>query len=254
VRVAGSMRHPAVMSPIETARALVAERFPDVIAAFLGETVLTARRTATSDLDIVVLVAGEPAPFRETLEYRSWLVELFVHTPASFAHYSAKEIAARRSPLLHMCGRGTLLADIDGTATRIQQDARARLDAGPAPVSQAELEDRRYGLSGLLDDLDGVRDPDELVFIATRLLPAATELVLLTHRSWLGTGKWLVRQLRQTDAALSQRLLSAYRVAVSSNRREPLRQVVQEILDGVGGRLMAGYHRQGEAPPRHGAR
>jgi hypothetical protein len=252
--VAGSMRHAAVMSPLETARALVAERFPDVIAAFLGDTVLTGRRTATSDLDIVVLVADERAPFRETLEYRSWLVELFVHTRASFTHYSAKEVAARRSPLLHMCGRGTLLADVDGTATRIQEDARARLDAGPAPMSATELEDRRYGLSGLLDDLAGVQDPGELVFIATRLLTAATELVLLTRRTWLGTGKWLVRQLRQIDAALAGRLLSAYRVAVSSNRREPLQQVAQEILDEVGGRLMAGYHRQGEAPPGHGAR
>jgi hypothetical protein len=188
------------------------------------------------------------------LEYRSWLVELFVHTRASFTHYSAKEVAARRSPLLHMCGRGTLLADVDGTATRIQEDARARLDAGPAPMSATELEDRRYGLSGLLDDLAGVQDPGELVFIATRLLTAATELVLLTRRTWLGTGKWLVRQLRQIDAALAGRLLSAYRVAVSSNRREPLQQVAQEILDEVGGRLMAGYHRQGEAPPGHGAR
>jgi hypothetical protein len=236
------------MEPIETARALVAERFPDVIAAFLGDSVLTAWRTATSDLDIVVLVAGEPAPFREMLEYRSWLVELFVHTPASLAHYLAEEIAARRSPLLHMCGRGTVLADVDGAATRIQEDARSRLDAGPAPASATELEDRRYGLSSLLDDLVGVQDPDELVFIASRLLTAATELVLLTHRSWLGTGKWLMRQLRQTDAVLAERLLSAHRAAVGGSRREPLQQVVQDILDGAGGRLMAGYRRQGVTP------
>lgn len=49
--------------PVETARSLVAERFPAAACAFLGGTVLTSHRTATSDLDVVVLLPdGEPAP------------------------------------------------------------------------------------------------------------------------------------------------------------------------------------------------
>ena len=57
--------------PLKVAARLVAERFPDAAAAFLGGSVLTTRRTATSDLDIVVLLEGRPAPFRETLRARA---------------------------------------------------------------------------------------------------------------------------------------------------------------------------------------
>src|SRR6202035_4121241 len=90
--------------PIETARSLVVGRFPAATAALLGGTVLSAHRTATSDLDVVVVLPGRPAPFRETMRHNGWTVELFVSTPSSLAFYIAKETSARRSPLLHMCG------------------------------------------------------------------------------------------------------------------------------------------------------
>src|ERR1022692_5262518 len=68
----------ADMDPVADAADLVRDRFPDALAAFLGGGVLSACRTATSDLDIVVLLAGPPAPYRESLQFRGWPVELFV--------------------------------------------------------------------------------------------------------------------------------------------------------------------------------
>ena len=59
------------MEPLPAAQALVASAFPDALAAFLGGNVLSARRTATSDLDILVVVPGPPAPYRETIRYGS---------------------------------------------------------------------------------------------------------------------------------------------------------------------------------------
>lgn len=234
--------------PIGTARSLVTERFPTATAALLGGTVLTSARTATSDLDIVVVLPGKPAPFRETISYDGWTVELFVSTPDSLEHYITQGIAARRSPLLHMCAQGTILLDVDQAATRVQREALARLEAGPAPASAAELDGQRYRLSDLLDDLAGVGDPDELVFIATRLLTTAAETVLLARRSWLGSGKWILRQLRQTDPELTRRLVDAYQATIGTGQREPLMRVVQGILDEVGGRLMEGYHQPGQDP------
>jgi hypothetical protein len=66
------------MDPTAAARALVLERFPGARAAFLGGGVLSPRRTATSDLDIVVIDATL-GPFRESLRWQGWPAELFVH-------------------------------------------------------------------------------------------------------------------------------------------------------------------------------
>src|SRR3954453_16864955 len=97
------------MDPVELARALVADRFPDAAAAFLGGSVLTARRTKTSDIDIVVVIDGPPAPYRETVAVEDVIAELFVHTVASLRHYWEKDVAARRPALVRMCAQSAVL-------------------------------------------------------------------------------------------------------------------------------------------------
>jgi hypothetical protein len=61
----------ARMDPVDDARALVAERFPDAVAAFIGDGVLSSRRTATSDLDIVV-VLGTALHVRSCRSVGAW--------------------------------------------------------------------------------------------------------------------------------------------------------------------------------------
>ncbi|WP_280273190.1 nucleotidyltransferase domain-containing protein [Nocardia wallacei] len=52
----------------ELAEQLVRERFPEARAAWLGGSMADGTATATSDLDITVLLAGPPAPYRESFD------------------------------------------------------------------------------------------------------------------------------------------------------------------------------------------
>lgn len=235
------------MRPIDVATGLVAKRFPEALAAFLGAGVLSDARTPTSDLDIVVVRPDGHDVFRETLRHAGWPVELFVHTPSSFEAFVTREIAERRSPMLYMVARGAVLIDTDGTGTRLRAEADRRWRQGPPPATPAELEDLRYGVSDLLDDLDGATDPDEILFIATRLFTDAALLVLMAAGAWLGGGKWLGRRLREVDAALHARLTGGLRSAAAGDRA-PLRAAGYEVLDRAGGRLMEGYRRQAPEP------
>ncbi|WP_042386955.1 nucleotidyltransferase domain-containing protein, partial [Streptacidiphilus melanogenes] len=119
--------------PEAAAVELVATRFPAARAAFLAGSVLTSRRTPTSDLDILVLVGAEGSRFRESLRHAGWPVELFVQSERDWHGFAASETAARRSPLLHMTAHGCLLVDADGLGARLQDEARQRLAAGPPP-------------------------------------------------------------------------------------------------------------------------
>ncbi|WP_410598845.1 nucleotidyltransferase domain-containing protein [Amycolatopsis sp. lyj-90] len=235
------------MDPVGTARTLAAARFPGARAAILGGSANTALRTAFSDLDIVVFLDGPPAPYRETTEHEGLPVEWFCHTVESYDELVERETASRRSPLLHMCGEGAVLLDRDGLGLRTREEARARLRAGPPPLSPVELEDRRYGLTGHLDDLAGAGDPDELVFIADRLMIAVAELVLAVRRRWRSHGKWLLRRLREADPQTTRDLLLGYRKVVCQGNPALLRQVAIGVLDDLGGRLSEGYRR---AAPR----
>ncbi len=227
------------MDPEADAREFIAERFPGCEAAFLGGAVLSDRRTPTSDLDIVVVLADLPAPYRESLTWRTWPVELFVHRADTIGAWFAKDAARLRPTMARMCADGVLLADADGTGATILNQARAVLAAGPPVPSQAELDRRRYGLSDLLDDLAGTTDDGERAIICACVVRETAELALLIGGRWLGTGKWLLRELRSADPRLAEELLAA--------REDPvaLAQLTDGVLDRAGGRLWAGYRQVG---------
>ncbi|HET7018498.1 MAG TPA: nucleotidyltransferase domain-containing protein [Streptosporangiaceae bacterium] len=226
--------------PVADAQALVAERFPAARAAFLGGGVLSARRTMTSDLDIVVVIDGPPAPFRESLRWRGWPVELFVHRIGTTSAWFAKDVARRRPTLMRMCAGGVILADLDGAGVAIRAQAESVLAAGPPPVSQSELDAHRYGLTDLLDDLAGSTDPGETIVTCWYIVMQTAELALLTAGAWLGGGKWLLRELRQADLDLADELIAAIDDPVS------LAAIADRVLDRAGGRLWAGYRQQGQ--------
>lgn len=205
---------------------------------------MTGRRTAMSDLDIVVLLHGSPAPYRASLRSGEWPVEMFVHTEATWHAYIQREVRKRRSPLLSMCADGILLFDKDGVGTHLAAEARKLTAAGPPTASAEEIDDRRYAITDLLDDLAGSADQGERLFIATELVRLSAELALTAGESWGGGGKWLARRLKPTAPGLDLRLHDGLR-EVLAGRVEPLTAVVDEVLEQVGGRLWVGYQRGG---------
>ncbi|MGX1909301.1 nucleotidyltransferase domain-containing protein [Streptomyces phaeochromogenes] len=232
------------MDPVVVARAVVEERHPVARAAFLGGSVLTERRTALSDLDIVVLLHGLPAPYRESLQYGGWPVELFVHTEESWHEFVDREIRKRRSPLLWMCADGELLFDVDGLGASVAAEARKLALAGPPAATVEEIEDFRYGITDLLDDLAGCTDQGERLFIASELARRTGELALALGGSWGGGGKWLARRLDDTAPGLNARLHHAVREALNGQTKA-LAGVVEDVLAPAGGRLWIGYRRSG---------
>lgn len=144
------------------------------------------------------------------------------------------------------------LLDRDGIGRRIQEEASARLAAGPHPLSANELDDRRYLITDLLDDLVGSTDHEESIFIATRLLTAVGELILAMRRCWQAHGKWLSRRLRDAEPQTYEDLTRGYRKLVCDGDATGLHQVAVSVLDRAGGRLLSGYRRgapTGEPPP-----
>jgi hypothetical protein len=145
-----------------------------------------------------------------------------------------------------MVDEGIVVRDTDGLAERIKEQARALLDRGPEPLSAAEIEDRRYGLTDILDDFAGCEDPAEGIFIAAELAEQSANLILLVNRSWIGRGKWVLRALRRFDPTLAIRLRDGLLVYSRDGDKRPLIRFAQEALDFVGGSLFEGYIRHAQ--------
>lgn len=225
---------------LATASSLVAERFPDPVLAVLAGSVARGAGTTTSDLDVVVVIDGDPAPYRETLRADGWLVELFVHCAQSLQFFYDRERSQGRCTLAHMLAEGAVLAQSPGAAS-VVDDARAVVDDGPTPLDPAELDLRRYLLTAAVDDLVGTDDPDERDVIAGQVMATAADLLLRGRGRWVGGGKWLYRLLKEGDPLLARRLLAAHRAATVSGVVNELVTVVEEVLAEFGGRLDVGF-------------
>lgn len=227
------------MDPVADARALIAERFPGALAAFLGDGILSVRRTATSDMDIVVVLGGPPAPYRESLRWRGWPVETFVHDADSLEYYFASDTARRRPSLARLCTSGVVLAGSQEKIDQIRKRAQSVLAAGPPQLSAAELDYARYGLTDLLDDLAGATDPGEIAIIGWNVWTATADMALLSCGHWGGSGKWLLRELRDAEPALADRMVAAI--------GDPIRlaELAREVLDRAGGPLWDGFRLSG---------
>lgn len=233
---------------VATARRLVADRFPDARAAWLAGSVVTGTATPTSDLDITVLLPGPPAPFRESLEYDGWPVELFVHSRESVARWLAKDLERRRPTLARLISTGVVLLDVDGAGSALAEECAGILAARPGPLPDADRDSMRYGLTDLLDDLADAHDPAVAAAVGFATWEAAAHLLLAADGRWWGTGKWLVHELREYDAAhetsYALRLHAGLAAAVEGDG-VLLAVVAEEILDGAGGRLWVGYRAEG---------
>ncbi|MCB0201041.1 MAG: nucleotidyltransferase domain-containing protein [Anaerolineae bacterium] len=229
---------------IETATALVRRRFPDCRAAFMAGSVVRGDATATSDLDIMVIVPDGYPAYRESLRVDGWPVELFIHTLTVHRRFAQHDAARRMPATSRMVCEGIVVCDRDGLAGQLKEEACALLAAGPAPLTEQELASARYFISDLMDDLIDAR-PDETPFIAWELAQNATNLILDWRRQWRGRGKWLLRALRHCDPALADRLAAALHEATNGDTTL-LTAFADDALALAGGRLWEGY--RAEAP------
>lgn len=221
------------------AQRIVDERFPTTRAAFLAGSVAQGRANAYSDLDIVVVLDGPPAPYRETLRVDGWPVELFVHTEESIAHWFDIERAEGRCVLAHMLATGVGLSGPD--VSPVQELARAHVVAGPPAWTADAIEYRRYLLSDALDDLSGARDDNERDAVAGHVLVSAAELRLALSRNWQDTGKWLYRRLRECDEELAERMYTGHRLLVAGGDPSGFIGAIDDVLAPLGGRLTEGF-------------
>jgi hypothetical protein len=221
--------------PIADGAALVEELFPQARWALVTGSVVGARRTRGSDLDmVIVLPDGDPdAPHRNALRFRDWPVETFVHDERSLDFYLANELAKRKASLHRMVAEGV---PVKGNPEQRQTDCARVMAEGPRPLTDLERDGVRYFLTDLLDDYVHAT-PDEKPVVAAMLWLDAGAAALSLADHWVGRGKWCLRELLDLDEDLARRWLAA---------REDPAEIAREVLASAGGPLFEGYRVAGE--------
>jgi hypothetical protein len=224
------------------ARRFVQERFPQADTAVLAGSTARGERTATSDIDLLVI--GPDTLFDDardslaaTYAFEGEVFEVFAYTPESFERWARRGLTSHRPVLLTMLldGRPVREGSLLGP---LRERWRPVRDAGPETDAH-DLDVRRYIVTDLMDDLRDAVDPLERQVLAALLFEQLGQLLLLHHGQWLGTGKQLPRRMRAWDAARTERLAQP----LLRGDHAAFLAAAEVELGILGGRLQAGFVR-----------
>lgn len=230
------------MDHLTAARGFVERAFPLASTAIVAGSTARGTRTATSDIDLLLLGPSAMLPpgqdsLAATYTSGDEVFEVFAYTPESFDRWATAGVEEFRPVVVHMLVEGTPVrhgAELDDLRAGWQRV----IDDGPSPSTQ-QIDVLRYVVTDLLDDLTDATDPLERRVVAGTLFEKTAALMLLTARQWLGTGKYAARRLRQWDPARAERLAAPF----LADDVPAFASAVRRELDAAGGRLQAGFVR-----------
>lgn len=224
----------------ELVKGYLAEAYPDLRAAMLTGSVVRGTATATSDLDVVVLLPAGVGSRRDTVGWEGRTVDVFGYDPVALERWLSHDTEQRRPALCSMVLDGVLIAGSVAAAEEAKAAALRVFEAGPRPYDEAALQRMRYVMTDVLLDVRTATDRAEALLLAATLVTDAVTLLFATVGRWTGNGKWLLRELRAYDPGLARTLAEAHDGLARTGDAGPLVAVAEEILARCGGPFLIG--------------
>jgi predicted nucleotidyltransferase len=230
------------MNLVPLVERFVDTHFPGAVAVVVGGSAASGNRTATSDIDLLII--GPEQMFeqgRDSLaamhQFEGELFEVFVYTRDAFDRWAKHDLTDFKPVLQSILldgieVRGEVLID------ELRSEWRPIVAAGPR-IDHAALALRRYMITDMLDDFHDASDDLEKGFLAAKLLEALAELMLLSNGQWIGGGKWLIRRLREWNTDRANELATPF---IADDL--PAFAIAADLeLERLGGRVQAGFVR-----------
>ncbi|WP_350342784.1 nucleotidyltransferase domain-containing protein [Proteinivorax tanatarense] len=223
------------------ARKFVQKSYPDCQLAILAGSVVRGEANDNSDLDIVIVNDIETAPYRKSLIFDKWPIEVFVYDEESFEKHCKLGVDKARPFLISMVVEGIPIIDSKKDINLIKRRFEEILNSGPQSLTEDEVKEYRFKITELVEDLKGSDDHLESIFIVNRLSFLLSEFVMRLNKHWIGEGKWVYKELIEFDPSYAEKFNKAFVSFYSEQDKKQLIRFIEENLHSVGGLLFSGY-------------
>ena len=237
----------ATHSPLYVTKELFETRYQGAEAIFVAGSVVRGEASTYSDLDLVVLYAKVPVAYRESFSHKDWPVEAFIHDPRTVTHFFRHvDRAAGLATLAEMISEGHEVPGPTPITENLKSLASETLREGPPALTADEIQDRRYRISELIDDIREPKNRGELIASASALYNEFADYHFRSRRGWTGTGKALLRRMKKGDPTFARRFSDAFDELFATGQTAPVIALAEEVLAPQGGFLFEGYRRDVE--------
>ena len=237
-----------VSDALSVARDIRNQIFPTASAYFLAGSVVRGEATASSDLDLVVILERVENARRTSFIFADWPVEAFIHDPQTLEYFFREIDRPSGVPALpSMVSEGVEIPEETECGRDAKELARQVLEEGPIPWSQQDRDGSRYHISDLLEDVRAPRDPDELWPIVSSLYVAIANHFCRSRNQWSAKGKSIPGTLMRLDPSFHERFTEAFEAAFTRKEIAAVMRLAEEVLEPDGGLLFESYTRDAPA-------
>lgn len=234
-------------SPLYVAKELFETRFSGADVAFMAGSVVRGEASTYSDLDLIVIYPKVDFASRESFTHLDWPVEVFLHDPQTIKYFHNRVDALEgKASLYEMIYQGLEIPGPSPISDTLKEQAARALAEGPRALTKGELEDRRYLISFLLDDIREPKSREEMFATSAILYTEVADFYLRSRRHWSASGKSLIRRLKKADPAFARRFFDAFDQLHSQTQPTKLIELITEVLGEHGGFLFDGYSRKAD--------
>lgn len=220
--------------------AMLTERYGQPSFCFFFGSHAFDRGDADSDIDVIVVLSRVVHAYRETFSSNGFLFDAHVHDPETLHFMMRLEQKDGLAILAGEVDQARVLPQPCELASKLKEAARQIIALGAASPPTWNWF-RRY-FSSVLSDLERCADADEQWIMAMELYIKTMEIFLRCQGQLLhGQGRYLVRSVKQFDAAFFNRAQTAWAQLFQGGSVSSLILVTREVLDLIGGPLIAGY-------------
>jgi len=228
-------------NPIDVAKKLLNEKFPNCEVAFVAGSFNRGEATATSDIDLVIILPHVDCAWRESLIFESWPIEVFIHDKETLNYFFYEVDAKSRIPSLsNMVSESPMIPDTSDSGKRLKELADEVLKTCVPIFSADDCLHARYHLSDLLDDLRAPRSVFEGIITATSLHEALSSFLFRVNGNWSAKNKHIPRQLKKVFPELYKKWEDCFSKALNGDFKSVI-DLTEDILRQYGGYVFDGY-------------
>jgi hypothetical protein len=174
-----------------------------------------------------------------------WPVEAFVHDLETLKFFLEKvDRPAGSATLAEMISEGLEIPGPSALSETAKVLARAALQNGPPALTENEVQDRRYQISELIDDIREPRNRQEMIASATLVYNKLAEYYFRSRCDWSCKGKAILKRMKKADPAFARRFGEAFDVLFSTGQPGRVIELAEELMAPQGGLLFEGYRRE----------
>jgi len=232
-------------SPFLAAENILKQKYPEAIVAFVAGSFNRGEETPYSDIDLVVILPHLENGRREAFAFEGWPVEVFVHDPETLhAYLQDAKHKFGTAALLSMVIEGPMIPVDNELGLKLKALALKIYDEGPPKWDQTTIDEHRYAITELLDDLRAPRNRLECSVIAGSLHERLGHFYLRTSGTWHAERKQIPRKISKQNPELYLQWVESFNEAFEG-RTEKVITLTEKMMHPFGGLLFDGFCEQG---------